>query len=208
MSPTGTRLLEALLKLSPARIFAALWSAYFVGKIGKWAGHPFANFVVAAGVTRLDGKQVRAAIKEIKSVSGGKPLIKMARTSVLLAMADRAAGLSDKTQTAVVSLVESALDLGEHKGALVPALMALKTFPMYEALRTGADMPADEDDPRPADVVDADAEAQAAADARRHAWENRRNAQPKGKLEPNMQGCLLLQSLLGLQHANTVILDR
>lgn len=206
VSPTGTRLLEALLKLSPPRVFEALWKTYFVGKIGKWAGHPYANFVVAAGISRLDGKQVRSAIKEIKAVSGGKGLVKMARTSVLQAMADHAAGQSGKTQSAVMDLVTSALDLGENTTAFVPALMALKTFPFYEALRTGADLPDDEEMPPAA--VDNTAEAQAQAAARRSAWENRRTAQPRGKLDPNMQGCLLLQALVALPEANTVVLER
>jgi nucleolar protein 9 len=121
-------------------------------------------------------------------------------------MAERAVNLSEKTQTALVELVCSALDLGENTDdALVPALMTLKTFPMYEALRTGADLPADED--VPAEAVDDSAEAQAAAAARRSAWENRRQA-PRGKLEPNMQGCLLLQALVALPAANAPVLDR
>jgi nucleolar protein 9 len=161
---------------------------------------------VAAGIPRLDGKGVRRAAKEIKAVSGGKGLVKMARTSVLLSMAQHARGMSAKTQAAVVSLVESALDLGESKPALVPALMALKTYPFYEALRTGADLP--DDEATPAAAVDSSAEAKAQAALRRSAWENRRTAQPKGKLEPNMQGCLLLQALVALPAANEVVLDR
>lgn len=122
-------------------------------------------------------------------------------------MAERAASQSEKTQGAVMALVQSALDLGENTDALVPALMTLKTYPLYEALRTGTDVP-DDNDEMPSAAVDADAEAKARAAAARTAWENRRNAGPRGKLDPNMQGCLLLQALVGLSASNEVVLDR
>ncbi|TXT11256.1 hypothetical protein VHUM_02007 [Vanrija humicola] len=84
--------------------------------------------------------------------------------------------------------------------------MALKTYPIYEAIRTGAEVP-DDDDNVPADAVDKDAEAQATAAARRSAWENRRNTRPRGQLEPNMQGCLLLQALVALPTGNVPVLE-
>ena len=72
---TGSRLFESILAVAPERIFKALWELYFVGKIGKFAGHPFANFVTAKGVSRLDAEGVEQVIKECKSVAGGRGLI-------------------------------------------------------------------------------------------------------------------------------------
>ena len=73
--PTGTHLFEALLQYSPLPIFSALWSLYFKGKVGKLAVHPFANFVVAKGVSRLNAEGVESACAECKAVSGGKGMI-------------------------------------------------------------------------------------------------------------------------------------
>jgi hypothetical protein len=76
---------------------------------------------------------------------------------------------------------------------------------------TGAEVPAD-DTELPEDAIDQKAEDEAKAMAARSAWENRRT-KPRagagaGELAPNMQGCLLLQSLAQLQIANEVILQR
>lgn len=202
VSVTGTRLFEALLKLSPKRVFKALWKTYFVSKLGKLAVHPYANYVVAAGVARLDGAALQSAIGEIQSVSGGRGLIKTGRTSVLLALAQRAASLPDAAD-AVVGLVKSALDLGAHGDALVPCMMTVKTWPVYEALLAGGEAP---DSASDAEDKDESAEAAAAAKARRSAWENRR-ARPRNALDPALPGCLVLQALVSLPNANTAVLD-
>lgn len=74
---------------------------------------------------------------------------------------------------------------------------------------TGAEVPAD-DTEIPEDAIDQIAEDEAKALAARSAWENRRT-KPRagaGELAPNMQGCLLLQSLAQLPTANEVVLQR
>ena len=74
-APTGTRLLETILRVSPAEIVNQVWALYFEGKIGKLATHPFANFVVAQGVGRLDVAQIEQVVKECRAVAGGKGMI-------------------------------------------------------------------------------------------------------------------------------------
>lgn len=60
----------------------------------------------------------------------------------------------------------------------------------------------------PSDAIDQKAEDEATATAKRLAWENRRKPKAAaGDLEPNMQGCLLLQSLAKLPLANEVVLQ-
>ena len=71
----GTRLFETILAVAPYPVFQQLWSVYFVGKIGKFAGHPYANFTVAKGVSRLDAEEVEGVIRECKAVSGARGLI-------------------------------------------------------------------------------------------------------------------------------------
>lgn len=71
---TGSHLLQSILTLSPSSIFSAIWQTYFVGKIGKLAGHPVANFVVASGVSRLDAEGIEVVIKECTDF-GAKALI-------------------------------------------------------------------------------------------------------------------------------------
>nr|XP_019015013.1 uncharacterized protein I206_01101 [Kwoniella pini CBS 10737]OCF53794.1 hypothetical protein I206_01101 [Kwoniella pini CBS 10737] len=127
---TGTRLFETLLSLAPERVFKALWRTYFVGKLGKLAGHPYANFVSAKGVSRLDKKGIESLISEVKGNSGGRGLIKAARTSVIQALVERAATLGECQQD-VLKLLYSCLELPEEKKSeFVPCLMALKTYPV------------------------------------------------------------------------------
>lgn len=202
VSPTGTRLFEAVLSVSPKAVYKALWKTYFRKKLGKLASHPYANFVVAKGVSRLSADGLKEAIAEVQAVGGGKALIKTARTSVLVAFAERATALG-KDGDEVMGLVRTATELPEGSDALVPALMALKTVPVYEAIKNGEDVPDDADD---ADrEKDEDAEAAFEAAQRRSAWENRRNAKPRGALDPNMQGCLLLQALVDMPGSTPVL---
>ncbi|WVW82368.1 hypothetical protein I302_104375 [Kwoniella bestiolae CBS 10118] len=205
---TGTRLFESLLSLAPEPVFKALWSAYFVGKLGKLAGHPYANFVTAKGVSRLDKEGIEGLISEVKGNSGGRGLIKAARTSVIQALVDRSVVLGE-CQKSVLELLYSCLELPQNKKSdLVPCLMALKTYPMYQALLTGSSAP--EDDAEPTEDVDKEAEDTAAAYARRSAWENRRNVKPKageGEILPNMQGCLILQGMMGMAEVNGIVLE-
>lgn len=201
ISSTGTRLFESLLRLSPEPIFAALWKTYFIGKIGKLSQHPYANFVVARGVARLRANEVGKCAAEVATNSGGRGLIKTARTGVLLALIERATALADSDVSAAVeNLILSATDAGDKTNLVVPASMALKTIPMYEALLAGEDEPTSE----PEGEVDKAAEDEAAALARRTAWENRRQRKPQGALEPNLQGCLLLQALVVLPSTKTL----
>lgn len=74
-SQTGTRLSESILSLAPKKVFDAIWSTYFVGKLSKLAGHPYANFVVAKGVSRLELGDIGKLIEEVLGNSGGRGLI-------------------------------------------------------------------------------------------------------------------------------------
>jgi hypothetical protein len=79
---------------------------------------------------------------------------------------------------------------------------------MYQSILSGAPVEAD-DDEIPPETIDQDAEQAAAAAARYAAWQNRRNVKPKDELGANMQGCLLLQAMLGLMGgANENVLER
>lgn len=199
VSQTGTRLLEALLTLAPKRVFKAIWKTYFTGKLGKLAAHPYANYAVAAGIGRLDAAGMQEAISEIQGSSGGRGLVKTGRTAALLALARRAASLPD-TIPAVEGLVISALDLGSETAMLVPCMLAMKTRPVYVALLAGEDAPDSDSE----DIEkDEDAEALAAAKARRSAWENRRERRG-GKLDPSLPGCLVLQALVALPSTATL----
>ena len=73
--PIGSRVFETLIRVSPPPVFDALWNLYFEGKIGRLAIHPYANFVVAAGVARLDREGVERVVKECRAVNGGRGLI-------------------------------------------------------------------------------------------------------------------------------------
>jgi nucleolar protein 9 len=74
-TPVGTHTLEAIIRLSPKKIFEYIWHLYFEGKVGRLAGHPFANFAVSRGVGRLDEQGVREVVRECRAVAGGRGLI-------------------------------------------------------------------------------------------------------------------------------------
>jgi len=81
----------------------------------------------------------------------------------------------------------------------------------YTSILSG-EAPPDEED-LPEEVIDKQAEDEAAAAAKVSAWENRRKI-PKVTmdgaivgLEPKIQGCLLLQSLAQCPEANEVVLQ-
>lgn len=71
----GTHLLETILTCTFARIFASIWQTYFVGKVGKLAAHPTANYVVARAVGRMGVAEIEGVVKECKAVAGGKGMI-------------------------------------------------------------------------------------------------------------------------------------
>jgi nucleolar protein 9 len=64
-----------MLLSSPEKVFAAIWSTYFEGKIGKLAIHPMSNFVVAKAIERLSKEGVERVVTECKAVSGGRGMI-------------------------------------------------------------------------------------------------------------------------------------
>jgi nucleolar protein 9 len=71
----GTHTLETILTSSSERIFTSIWSTYFVGKIGKLAGHPTANYVIARAVGRLGLEELQGVMRECRAVAGGKGMI-------------------------------------------------------------------------------------------------------------------------------------
>jgi hypothetical protein len=81
---------------------------------------------------------------------------------------------------------------------------------MYTAILQGQPIDDTADEEKlPAEAIDPEAEAAAAQAARYEGWKNRRDTKPKGNgLEPNMQGCLLLQGMVRMESGNQVILDR
>lgn len=81
-SPSGTRMIEAILTVSPIEVFQQIWKLYFSGSIGRYAGHPFDNFVVAKGVSRLDAEGIEEVVRECKAVAGARGLISECKISL------------------------------------------------------------------------------------------------------------------------------
>lgn len=79
---------------------------------------------------------------------------------------------------------------------------------MYQSILAGENATS----PEPADGnmedYDVQAEASFAAAARLSAWQNRRSTKPKDDLAPNMQGCLILQAMVGMEQVNEISLER
>lgn len=75
VSQAGTHMLEGILASAPQNVFDAIWELYFVGKLGRLAGHPMGNYVVAKGVGRLDVGGLERAVREVQTNAGGRGLI-------------------------------------------------------------------------------------------------------------------------------------
>ena len=124
-----------------------------------------------------------------------------------------------------LQLIRSAIALPDDQASsLVPCLLVLKTYPVrhfslcrgflltsYRCIRPFSQASLSEptrmrSPKKPATRL---LREEAAAAARYSAWQNRRTAKPTDALAPNMQGCLLLQSMVGLTGgANAIVLER
>lgn len=99
--PTSSHLVEVLLSHSPPRVFRAVWSIYFHGRLSKLATHPVANYVVAKAVARLDGDELGDVMEEMKGAFGRT--VKLGRTGVQKALVERAAS-TQKCESEVIDV--------------------------------------------------------------------------------------------------------
>ncbi|EGO01542.1 hypothetical protein SERLA73DRAFT_176882 [Serpula lacrymans var. lacrymans S7.3] len=177
--PTSSHLLETLITRSIEPVFAILWSTYFQGKLSKLAVHPVANFVVAKALERLNGSQLKTALDELEGT--WEKVIKSSRAGVLRAVIERAITLR-AIEDDVVNAVCAAFGLTdlEQRNLVVPCVLYL--MPLQEYLPWSAQK-------EPAEP------------------QNKANKNPNSK-EPNVQGALLLQSLLRLSEPqNQLVID-
>lgn len=99
--PTSSHLVEAIVSYSPPRVFRAVWSTYFQGRLTKLATHPVANFVVAKAVARLDGDELGGVMKEMEGAFGRT--VKLGRTGVQRALVERATA-TQKCESEVIGV--------------------------------------------------------------------------------------------------------
>lgn len=205
---TGSHLLQTILLTCPAHIFTIIWKTYFVGKVGKLAGHPIGNYVISSGVSRLmpesesgGNASLESLIAELEVV-GVSHLIKSARTSVLKALVNRASQLgtaaagttastSSGIQPKVMACVCKAFELETfpEKKLLVPCALTMNVYKTYQTAIN------------PEPETDAPTQEQPSAqeeDKKQHGWKPRQPKRERAPLEPTMQGSLLLQSLFHL----------
>lgn len=88
-SNISSHVLEKLVSLCPEPIFDLLFKVYFVGRMGRLAGHPVANFVCARAVERANEEQTQIVVDEIPDALEG--IIENSRTGVLKALLDKIA---------------------------------------------------------------------------------------------------------------------
>ncbi|KAF9448476.1 hypothetical protein P691DRAFT_800795 [Macrolepiota fuliginosa MF-IS2] len=180
---TSSHLLEAIVSRCPDNAFDVLWDLYFKGKLPRLAVHPVANFVVAKALERTNERQLLGACQELND-SWAKA-IAASRTGVLRAAIDRAARLQTLSEE-IITAVYSALDLEtpEQRKNLVPCALTLLSFKDYntrKATPTGA---------------------------QKQDRANGKGKLAKDPLEPQIQGSLLLQSLLQLPEPHyQVVID-
>ncbi|KAF5393695.1 hypothetical protein D9757_000366 [Collybiopsis confluens] len=178
--PTSSHLLETIISRVSSTAFELIWNAYLKGKLPRLAIHPVGNFVVATALDRASATQLADAYGDLTNV--WEKMITTSRTGVLRTTIDRSAALRSCEEQAIKA-VFSALNLSsdEARKQLVPCALALKTFQVYASSKVA---------------------------------ENSKNDERKGKreaessLQANVQGSLLLQSLLKLSHPhNQPVID-
>ncbi|XP_006459728.1 hypothetical protein AGABI2DRAFT_202089 [Agaricus bisporus var. bisporus H97] len=170
---TSSHLSETIITRAPDDAFRILWNLYLKGKLPRLSVHPVANFVVAKAFGRADEQQLLDACQEL--ADSWQKIIAASRSGVLRAVVDRVANLrvlGDELVKAVFSAF--ALDTAEEKLSLVPCALYLLPFKDYQT--------------RKSTVM--------TAESRVHSREG--NKKDKKLLEPQIQGSLLLQSLLHL----------
>ncbi|KAE9386228.1 ARM repeat-containing protein [Gymnopus androsaceus JB14] len=178
--PTSSHLLEIIVSRASDKPFALIWNAYLKGKLARLAVHPVSNFVVAKALERASSSQLGDAYAELQDV--WEKMITTSRTGVLRAVVERSVALRTCEQSAVEAAF-SALNLcsDEDKKYLVPCMLSLKRLQVYIS-STPAQHSAEET--------------------------NEKKDRKDSSSQTNVQGSLLLQSLLKLSHPhNQPVID-
>ncbi|KIK65684.1 hypothetical protein GYMLUDRAFT_258395 [Collybiopsis luxurians FD-317 M1] len=180
--PTSSHLLETIISRASHAAFELIWNAYLKGKLPRLAIHPVGNFVVAKALERANATHLADAYGEL-----GDTWVKMittSRTGVLRAAVDRSAALRSSEESAIKAAF-SALDLpsDEAQKHLVPCILSLKTFQVYTST-SAAGHPSETHERKGKKDID------------------------NSSSQVNVQGSLLLQSLLKLSHPhNQPVID-
>ncbi|KAJ7265839.1 armadillo-type protein [Mycena haematopus] len=177
--PTSSHLLETIVTRCPGPAFSILWTTYFKGNLPRIASHPVANFVLAKALERVSVAQLTEACEELQNV--WTKLIQTSRTGVLRAVIDRAAILK-----ACGTEVTEAVSIGfrtqtsQERNFLVPCMLHLQTFQVGKS-QSHINLP-----------------EQCFQHLETTAKPSEGEGRPTPKAEPNVQGAILLQSLLRL----------
>ncbi|KAF9076613.1 armadillo-type protein [Rhodocollybia butyracea] len=172
--PTSSHLLETIISRASDAPFALIWNTYLKGRLSRLAIHPVSNFVVAKVIERTDASQLATTYDELENV--WQKMITTSRTGVLRSTIDRSVALRTLEHNAIEAAFSS-LDLvsDEDRLCLVPCMLSLHTLQTYKSMKST----------EPSES----------------------NPQKNGKMEgkrsssqTNVQGSLLLQSLLKLSH--------
>ncbi|GAA5824341.1 hypothetical protein JCM3770_001813 [Rhodotorula araucariae] len=139
--PASSPTFEMLLQLAPKPVFDALWQAFFVGKVHRLAANAVANFVVAVGVSRLDERQLKDLVDELKGIAQERrgEWIDNYRTGVLRALLDCAARLSAcEADVSELLLDTFGLETDEERKLVVPCVLTLNRLIHWKKLAEGA----------------------------------------------------------------------
>ncbi|EJU06458.1 ARM repeat-containing protein [Dacryopinax primogenitus] len=183
---TASHILETILAVAPEDILHKLWEVYFRGKLPKLAVHPVANFVLASAVGRLNGEELGEVWEEMQGRWAG--VLKNNRTGGLRAAVARAADLDQGDQA--IEAVKSTFGFSDttDKKNIVPCMLTCMPYTTFKEQKMEVlSMPSKTDD------------SSAAQPPRK---------KPIDSDPINLQGSLLLQSLLHLPSpSNALILD-
>ncbi|BGP42726.1 Nucleolar protein 9 [Rhodotorula kratochvilovae] len=139
--PASSPTFEMLLQLAPKPVFDALWQAFFVGKVHRLAANAVANFVVAVGVARLDERQLKELVDELKAIPHERrgEWIDNYRTGVLRALLESAARLNAcEGEVSGLLLDTFGLHTEEERKLVVPCVLTLNRLIHWKKLAEGA----------------------------------------------------------------------
>ncbi|GAA5868952.1 hypothetical protein JCM16303_000316 [Sporobolomyces ruberrimus] len=135
--PASSPTFEILLTLAPHPVFSALWDSFFKGKLHRLAGNAVANFVVAVGISKVDGDQLEGLVKEVRGIATERrgEWIDNFRTGVLRSMLEMSAKLG-KCEAEMSELILDTFGLTgeEERKLVVPCVLTLNRFQHWKKL--------------------------------------------------------------------------
>ncbi|EIW82459.1 ARM repeat-containing protein [Coniophora puteana RWD-64-598 SS2] len=182
---TASHLLEVAMRCCKGTQFDLFWSTYLKGKFSRLSVHPVANFAIARALGMSNSDQLLEALSELQG--SWSKMLKDGRIGVLKAAVERSA-VSEMALKETIKVKTCKL---LYESILTPDRQCAQLFnsPKPWKIRSALSLAYS----KPSESTDTHSDASKSEHKRRHG------------LESNVQGALLLQSMLRLPHPHNAL---